>query len=129
MAIDMLPMVLYGVVQPFSGKGRGLGYPTANISTPSDLPDGVYFGFANLADYVHQPALIFIGTPTTVGDKERRIEAHLLDIEDIDYYGRPLRLSIEYFHRSNETFASVEELRTVMHADETTARVWFKAQQ
>ena len=119
-----LPVAMQGVVTSFKGNGRKLGYPTANIHSDTDLPDGVYFGFADLADYIHHPALIFIGTPTTLGDTDRRVEAYLLDIEDKDYYDLPIKLSVEKFHRSNQTFKSIDELLVVMKADEVAGRAW-----
>lgn len=120
-----LPIELKGVVTKFSGKGRKLGYPTANITTPVNLADGIYFGYADLADYIHQPTLIFIGTPVTVGDTDRRVEAFLLDIEDIDYYDKPITLTVEHFHRANQKLKSIEELQAIMKADERAARTWF----
>jgi riboflavin kinase/FMN adenylyltransferase len=118
-------VVMSGIVARFKGNGRKLGYPTANIAAPTDLPDGVYFGFATLGEYKNHPAMIFIGTPTTVGDTVRRVEAYLVDIADRDYYGMRLSLSIEKFHRANETFASVDELVKNIKKDETAARSWF----
>lgn len=115
-----------GTVKRFAGNGRKLGYPTANLSVVTKLDDGVYFGFANLDKHTNHPALIFIGTPTTVGDIDRRVEAHLLDIADKDYYDQKLELQIQYFHRANQTFDSVDELLEAMKADETTARKWFE---
>lgn len=116
-----------GTVARYAGNGRKLGYPTANLDVGTDLADGVYFGTANLGSYVNQPTLIFIGTPTTVGDTGRRVEAHLLDIADQDYYGQKLELQIQYFHRANQTFDSVDELLEAMKADETAARKWFES--
>ncbi len=118
---------LKGIVIPFKGNGRKLGYPTANIDFNTDLKDGVYFGFANLDKYQNHPCLIFIGTPTTVVDTKRRVEAHLLDIEDKDYYGLPIELSIHLFHRSSATFSSVDKLLKAMKADESAGRRWFKS--
>ncbi len=115
-----------GTIVRFAGNGRKLGYPTANLAVQTDLKDGVYFGRAQLGSYKNQPAMIFIGTPTTVGDKGRRVEAHLLDITDKNYYGQKLYLDILFFHRQNQTFDSVDELLETMKGDETTARVWFK---
>lgn len=117
---------LDGMVTPFAGNGRKLGYPTANIAARIDLKDGVYFGYANLDRYIEQPALIFIGTPTTVGDEARRVEAHLLDIADKDYYGQVMQLDLKHFHRPNETFASIDELVSVMKNDEAVGRAWFE---
>lgn len=119
-------VTLLGLVTKFKGDGRRLGYPTANLNIKTDLTDGVYFGYADLAEWQQQPALIFVGTPTTMGDNRRRVEAHILDIPDQDYYDQPLKLSIKYFHRANQTFDSMEELIQVMQQDEAAARVWFK---
>lgn len=117
---------LEGTVQRFKGNGRKLGYPTANLSTDTDLTDGVYFGFANLAKYKNHPALIFVGTPLTLSDKVRRVEAHLLDIDDIDYYGLKMQLEVKHFWRFNQKFRSRKALVNAMKADEVTAREWFK---
>ena len=121
----MQTVELSGIVTKFEGNGRKLGYPTANLRIPTELEDGVYFGFADLSVYKNKPALIFVGVPTTMGDRERRVEVHLLDINDEDYYGQSLRLTVEYFHRPNQTFDSVDELQQVMHEDEHQAREWF----
>jgi len=116
-----------GEVVQFAGNGRKLGYPTANITTTTDRKDGVYFGTASLGIYTANPALIFIGTPTTVGDTVRRVEAYLLDIADKDYYGLKLKLKVQHFHRTNRTFDSVDELVEAMKTDEVYARKWFES--
>ena len=121
------PVVLNGAVTRFKGNGRRLGYPTANLKVETDLQDGVYFGYADLANWSHHPAIIFVGVPTTMGDTQRRVEAYLLDIPDKDYYDLPLKVSIEQFHRPNQTFDNVDELLKVMHEDEAAARQWFSS--
>lgn len=121
----MQPVRLSGSVTPFKGNGRQLGYPTANIKVETDLTDGVYFGFADLDAYTQQPALVFIGVPTTMGDDERRVEVHVLDIPDNDYYDQMLNVVITRFHRPNQKFDSVAELLTVMHGDEAAGRAWL----
>ena len=121
----MLPATIQGIVTPFSGNGRKLGYPTANLVTQTQLKDGVYFGFADMAEFVNHPAIIFIGTPTTVGDKDRRVEAYLLDIPDEDYYQQPLKIELKHYHRQNETFKDIETLKQIMTQDEALARDWF----
>jgi FAD synthase len=120
-----LPQKISGTTKRFSGNGRKLGYPTANISAQNDLADGVYFGFADLKNYHKHPALIFIGTPTTVGDTVRRVEAHLLDAIDKNYYDQQLQLTVEYFYRPNQTLTTVEELVKILRKDERAARQWF----
>jgi riboflavin kinase/FMN adenylyltransferase len=123
----MLPQTLSGIVTRFKGDGRKLGYPTANLNVETDLKDGVYFGHADLKDFKDNPALIFIGTPTTMGETQRRVETHLLDIKDEDYYGEKLSAKVEKFHRDNLTFESIEALQKVMRDDEIQARRWFSS--
>lgn len=120
-----LPAELSGITTRFQGDGRRLGYPTANLTVRTELPDGVYFGFADFLEWSGHPAIIFIGTPTTMGQTDRRVEAYLLDIPDHDYYGQELKLGLRHYHRANQTFGSIEELVKTMRADETAARRWF----
>lgn len=126
---DTQPMTLQGTVTRFKGNGRQLGYPTANLTTATDAADGVYFGFANLAGYSRHPSLVFVGIPTTVGDTERRVEVHLLDIPDTDYYDLPISVTLDHFRRPNQTFAGIDELKVAMKADEAAAREWFAEAQ
>ena len=123
----MKTVVLEGIISRFSGDGRKLGYPTANLAIQTDLKDGVYFGFADLMEWQHHPAMIFIGTPTTMGSTIRRVEACLLDIPDQDYYDETLKLEIHQFHRGNKKFDNLDQLKKAMKTDENTARHWFEA--
>ncbi len=122
-----LPTTLHGTITRFKGNGRKLGYPTANLLTVTDMHDGIYFGFADLAEWSHQPALIFIGTPTTIGDPERRTEVHILDIPDQDYYDQLLGVTLQHYHRPNQTFGSIEALIQAMAADEHACRRWLQS--
>src|SRR3989344_834579 len=121
-----LPVKIGGMTSRFDGMGRMLGYPTANLKKSDiKIDDGVYFGHATLGQYKHKPALIFVGAPETVGKKDRRVEAYLLDIPDRDYYNQKLMLSLEKFHRPNQKFASKNEFKHAMRDDELAARQWF----
>jgi riboflavin kinase/FMN adenylyltransferase len=122
---DMEPMNLAGTVTRFKGNGRKLGYPTANLTVKTDLADGIYFGLADLADWADQPAVVFIGTPTTMGDEQRRVEVHLFDIPDKDYYDQPLSISIRHYHRPSRTFKDIDQLLEAMQADMVAARQWL----
>lgn len=124
--MEKLPTSLTGTVKAFSGYGRKLGYPTANIAIHTNLKDGVYFGYANLGSYTNNPALIFVGEPVTVGDRVRRVEAHLLKIKDINYYGKKLELLVSVFHRNSIKFDSIDDLIIAMKNDEKQAIKWFK---
>jgi riboflavin kinase / FMN adenylyltransferase len=87
-----------GVVTPGAGRGRGLGFPTANLSVPPRmlLPmEGVYAGKAQ-AGGKSWVAAINIGTNPTFGAEPLHVEAFLLDFGG-DLIGRPL--AVEFWER------------------------------
>lgn len=123
------PLYITGYTEKFSGHGRTLGWPTANIKTTYALPDGVYLGWVTLNKYINHPATIFIGIPTTMGQTEHRVEAWLIDIEDKDYYGELLTCELVHYVRRNKTFSTKEKLKQALTNDETYARKWFQEHQ
>src|SRR5687767_13416790 len=120
----MQPLV--GVVKKYSGQGRRLGYPTANIEIPDETPEGLFLGRTELKGK-KWPSIIFIGVPVTVGDTKKRAESYILDFPDHDLYGESIRLMIETKLRDNRKFDSVAELIKQMEADVVSAREYFKA--
>ena len=91
------PHQLFGRVVPGDRRGRTIGYPTANLSTPCMIPaDGVYAGIAELPDGRRCPAAISIGTKPTFGNCDRAVEAFLLDRESSGRLWSPLRGLPEY---------------------------------
>ena len=77
-----------GVVVRGAGRGRELGFPTANVQTENELPppSGVYATTVTIDDIVHA-SVTNIGMRPTFGDVDRPvIEAHIFD-----YYARSLR--------------------------------------
>ena len=121
---------LNGTTIKYSGNGRKLGYPTANFAVNSDVADGVYISFStlNFSKLKGQklPSMTFIGVPTTVGDTPRRVEVHLFDIADMDYYDCEIETELIHKIRDNKTFNSVDELLGVMKTDERIAREYFR---
>lgn len=114
------PPLLEGVVVRGDGRGRGLGFPTANLETAprSALPGtGIYAGRAHLPDGSH-PAAVSVGYNPTFSDDRRRVrvEAHLLDF-DRDIYGQRMDLELMRRLRGEERFGSVDELVAQMHHD------------
>ncbi|MDH7499943.1 MAG: riboflavin kinase, partial [candidate division NC10 bacterium] len=99
------------------GRGRNLGFPTANLKPPRDflLPDGVYAGFARTDGKTHQVA-IHVGRAPTFGGKDRRIEVHFLHFGG-DLYRR--RLEIQFLERIREErkFSNQEELAQRIRQD------------
>jgi riboflavin kinase/FMN adenylyltransferase len=121
------PHRLDGVVEHGDHRGRQLGIPTANISFDrfAAVPaDGVYAGRAVFLDAWGQtdtqhalgPAAISVGTNPTFNGQQRRVEAHVLDL-DTDLYGR--RIGVEFARRLRgmERFDGVDALVAQMKRD------------
>jgi riboflavin kinase/FMN adenylyltransferase len=110
--------VLDGTVVQGAGRGRTLGFPTANLGVSPRLlvpGDGVYAGRALTGGRVHVAA-INIGVNPTFGAEPRHVEAFLLDFEG-DLSGDPM--SIEFWHRlrDEERFDSAEALSEQIRRD------------
>jgi riboflavin kinase/FMN adenylyltransferase len=114
-----------GVVVRGDGRGRGLGFATANVDQPPDsaVPAiGVYAGVGHVAG-ISRPAAISVGyNPTFTDARDKlRIEAHLLDFDD-DIYGRPMRIDFTERLRGEEKYDSVDALVEQVHRDIAAVR-------
>ena len=111
--------VLDGEVVTGHGRGRGLGYPTANLRTWPRLllpGQGIYAGAAEHAGRRYRAA-IDVGTNPTFGSEPLHVESFLLDYEGDDLPGEPL--SIEFWARLRDEvrYDSVEELVAAIASD------------
>jgi riboflavin kinase/FMN adenylyltransferase len=114
------PFMVEGEVVKGDGRGRELGFPTANI-VPDDrlaIPGhGVYAAFANGV-----PAAVNVGVrPTFEAGRGVLIETYLID-RDEDLYGKPLRVAFVERLRGEKRFPSAEELVDQMRRDVEDAK-------
>lgn len=117
------PPEVEGVVQRGDGRGRDLGFPTANIGVDerTAVPaDGIYAGRVEI-DAVRHPAAISVGTNPTFGVNARRVESYLLD-SAVDLYDRRIRVEFVEYLRPMEHFDTVEALVAQMHDDVSAVR-------
>jgi riboflavin kinase/FMN adenylyltransferase len=115
---------LDGPVVRGDGRGRPMGYPTANVEVAEDraVPaDGVYAGRLVRADGDRLPAAISIGTNPTFDGTERRVEAYVLDVV-LDLYGEHVAVEFEQRLRGMVKFESVAELIDQMGQDVVETR-------
>jgi riboflavin kinase/FMN adenylyltransferase len=114
------PFLLEGPVVKGDGRGRKLGFPTANIVPSDDLVrpgHGVYAAFAN-----GRPAAVNVGVrPTFETGRGLLVEAHLIDFES-DLYGQVLRIAFISRLRGERRFPGVEDLIAQMHRDVAEAK-------
>jgi riboflavin kinase/FMN adenylyltransferase len=127
------PYDLDGEVARGAGRGRGLGFATANLATAALLPAlGVYAVRASLLGGAATPAVhggvCNVGVKPTVDDSGRvTAEVHLFDFDGRDLYGASLRLSFLARLREERRFPSLEALRTQIAADAARARTLLGA--
>ena len=115
------PYQVHGVVEHGDGRGRTIGFPTANVAVPGDvmLPaDGVYAGWYQRPDGQVWRAAISVGRRPTFYLEQGTLllEAHLLDFEG-DLYGEQARVTIETWLRPQERYESVDDLVAQLRHD------------
>lgn len=113
-----------GVVVRGDQRGRGMGFPTANLETlpHAAVPaDGVYAGWLVRAGK-RLPAAVSVGTNPTFSGTQRRVEAYVLDFDD-DLYGEHVGVDFTAYIRPMTPFTSVEGLIEAIAADVEQTRV------
>lgn len=113
------PYRLDGIVVHGDHRGRELGYPTANLdwaAGPVVPADGVYAGWL-VRGGERLPAAISVGTNPTFDGAERRVEAYVLDRDDLDLYGQAVGDEFVARIRGQERFDSIEALVDQMARD------------
>ncbi|MDN5790362.1 MAG: bifunctional riboflavin kinase/FAD synthetase [Micrococcales bacterium] len=113
-----------GIVVHGERRGHELGYPTANLGQDHEglaPADGVYAGWLVREDLSYSdpdrtlPAAVSVGTNPTFDGHHRRVEAYVLDRDDLDLYDE--RVSVDFVSRLRPTVrfedraALVEQMR------------------
>ena len=115
---------LTGKVVRGMGKGKELGFPTANLAAPPEklVPaDGVYVVFVPT---LKRWGVMHVGPRPTLG-LSRSLEVHVLDFSgDV-----PPNLTVEFAHRIRDPmkFSTVEGLRERIRMDVELARKYVEA--
>ncbi len=116
--------VLDGEVVTGHGRGKGLGYPTANLRTWPRLllpGQGIYAGVAEHAGRRYRTALD-VGTNPTFGVEPLHVEAFLLDYEGDDLPGEPLSIEFWARLRDEERYEDIEALVEAIEDDVVRSR-------
>ncbi|MGK2879918.1 MAG: bifunctional riboflavin kinase/FAD synthetase [Mycobacterium sp.] len=134
------PHRVEGVVVRGDGRGRVLGFPTANVAPPmySAIPaDGVYAAWFTVLG--HGPvvgtvvpgeryqAAVSVGTNPTFSGRTRTVEAFVLDT-NADLYGQHVAVDFVARIRGQEKFDSIDHLVVAMGHDTERARAILAAQ-
>ena len=119
------PYEIEGDVIAGAGRGRGLGFPTANIATPNEItPGGVFVTTVQIAGRSY-PAVTNIGTRPTFGAEDAlTIETHILGLRR-NLYGESVQLRFLKRIRGERAFAGTAELKARLREDTAAARRFF----
>lgn len=129
-----------GVVVRGDGRGRALGFPTANVSPPTHaaIPaDGVYAAWFTVLSHGSAPgtvvpgvryqAAVSVGTNPTFSGRTRTVEAFVLDT-DADLYGQHVAVDFVARLRGQVKFDAITDLIDAIAADTVRARTLLSAQ-
>lgn len=123
------PHFVRGRVEHGAGRGRGLGFATANLKTQTPLVpgDGVYVTVARLGRR-RIDSVTSIGSTPTFGGHQTVVEAHLF-AELGDLYGKPLVLEFLDKLRDQQRFDTPAALSAQIRVDVERARAVLAARR
>lgn len=113
------PPALYGTVVRGDGRGRTIGFPTANLDLAGELrPTSGVYGAAVDLDGRTWPAVVNIGGRPTFHPEggAAAVEVHLVGFSG-DLYGRALEVRLLGRIRDERRFAGADELRAQIARD------------
>lgn len=123
------PYSFQGEVVRGDGRGRSLGFPTANIrvaDTEKLLPlEGIYAVHATIAGEMRE-GVLHLGPRPTFPGASTSVELYLLDFEG-DLYGQWLEVAFCERIRKVRAFATISALVEAMGEDCAAARAIFAA--
>jgi len=120
------PFALRGPVIKGAERGKGLGFPTANMAFGRDraLPAfGVYVTRAYLREGVF-PAVTNIGLRPTFDEDKPTVETFILDFQG-EVYGQELRIELVHRLRGEVRFPTPEALRDQIEKDVAATRAYL----
>lgn len=120
------PFSLTGEVVHGVGRGRNLGFPTANIMPDQEIRpgDAVYAGRCWISDRAYASA-IHVGPVPTFGQSRPVVEVHVIDF-DGDLVGTRIRVEFLARLRGIVPFSSVETLVARIREDVGLARTFSR---
>ena len=117
-----------GMVVRGDGRGRQIGFPTANIDFVDekklDLELGVYAAITWIDGHVYKSAA-HIGPASTFGKKSITFEVFILDFDE-DIYDQTIDVELVKKIRGTVKFDSVADLISQMNKDVESARIILK---
>ncbi len=110
--------------------GKEVGFPTANLNMDEDdlIPKMGVYVCQVICDGKCYGGVLNIGTNPTFDEKRLVAETHIFDF-DQDIYGKPIKVNLLRFVRSEQKFSSIEELSKQIAKDVVCAKEVLIEQQ
>lgn len=126
------PFAVAGEVVRGDGRGRSIGFATANLDIWEyhQLPArGVYAVCVNMPDGRRLNGVVNVGFRPTFTDPNTPkicVEAHILDFDE-DIYGQRLKVEFLKYIRAEQKFAGVDALKAQIKDDTRSAREYLES--
>lgn len=121
--VTIQPMRLWGKVRKGKGRGKRLGFKTANFLLRRKIAEGVYISKTKI-EGKELPSLSFVGPAKTFGETKPQVETYILDFDRL-IVGSWISVKLLKKIRGNKKFSSKQELIQKMKEDEKIARKYF----
>ncbi|KAI1239935.1 hypothetical protein IHE44_0011374 [Lamprotornis superbus] len=111
------------VVKGFGRGSKELGIPTANFSEqvvesfPSDIPTGIYYGWACVGNGDVHKMVLSIGWNPFYKNIKKSVETHIIHTFKEDFYGEILSIVITGYIRPEKNFDSLDALISAIQED------------
>lgn len=117
------PFSLCGRVVPGTGRGRELGFPTANLDVEGTVlpPDGVYSATADVGGE-RFPCVVSVGNRPTFGEHSFAVEVYLAGFSG-DLYGTIVAAELDVLLRPQKAFKDTDALIIQMKKDVEAAKI------
>lgn len=120
-----LPFTFIGKVIRGKGRGKQLGFPTANMNSLIAIDEGVYYGTCILKNEEYK-IVMSVGTNLHFCDDNIiNIEVHLLHIFPTDFYNEELKVTIQGYIRKMMKFSDINSLISAIHTDIKLSRYFY----
>lgn len=122
------PYLLEGVVVKGEGRGKKIGFPTANIQVGNDLimpHKGVYITRTHYRDMTYESITNVGSNPTFKENLVINIETNIFDF-DLDIYGEKIEIEFLKKIRDEKKFSTVNDLINQIKLDVDNSRNYFK---
>ncbi len=123
------PFMLRGIVVTGQSKGKGLGYPTANIAHDELMlipKFGVYYTNVEVDGLIYR-GITSIGTNPTISENNpTTVETYILDF-DREIYGTEIKVYFLEWMREMIKYATMDELKEQLRRDNNYAALRKKA--